>query len=81
MRIVDVRAFPVSVPIPPAHQNTVGIGRLTKRDAVFVKVTTESGLIGWGESHHGRNPGAVANIVNTTMKSLVLGMEGFPVVS
>jgi L-alanine-DL-glutamate epimerase-like enolase superfamily enzyme len=75
MRIVDVRAFPVSVPIPPAHQNTVGIGRLTKRDAVFVKVTTESGLIGWGESHHGRNPGAVANIVNTTMKSLVLGME------
>jgi len=75
MRIVDVQAFPVSVTIPAEHQNTVGIGRLTKRDAVFVKVTTEGGLVGWGESHHGRNPGAVANIVNTTMKSLVLDMD------
>jgi len=75
MRIVDVKAFPVSVTIPPEHQNTVGIGRMTKRDAVFVKVTTESGLVGWGESHHGRNPGAVANIVNTTMKTLVAGMD------
>jgi len=75
MRIVDVKAYPVSVPIPADRQNRIGIGTLTKRDAVFVKVTTESGLVGWGEAHHGRNPGAVANIVNGSMRGLVLGMD------
>ena len=75
MRIAAVQAFPISVPIPPDRQNTVGIGKLVKRDAVIVKVTTDDGLVGWGESHHGRNPGAVAHIVNTTMKDLVTGMD------
>jgi L-alanine-DL-glutamate epimerase-like enolase superfamily enzyme len=73
MRIADVKAFPISVPIPPEMQNTVGIGKLVKREAVIVKVTTDDGLVGYGESHHGRNPGAVAHIVNTTMRDLVLG--------
>jgi L-alanine-DL-glutamate epimerase-like enolase superfamily enzyme len=76
MRIADVKAFPISVPIPRERQNTVGIGRLIKRDAVIVKVTMDDGVIGYGESHHGRNPGAVAHIVNTTMRDLVLGMDG-----
>lgn len=75
MKIVDVQAFPVSVPIPLERQNKLAIGRLTKRDAVFVKVATESGLIGWGEAHYGRNPGAVANIVNASMRALALGMD------
>lgn len=75
MKITDVQAIPVSVPIPPKHQNKLGIGRLTKRDAVFVRVATTDGLVGWGEAHHGRNPGAVANIVNSTMRELALGMD------
>lgn len=75
MRIIDVKAFPISSPIPPEKQNTLGIGRLAKRDAVLVKIITDEGVIGWGEAHHGRNPGAVANIVNNTMKQLVLGMD------
>jgi L-alanine-DL-glutamate epimerase-like enolase superfamily enzyme len=36
-------------------------------------VTTEDGLVGWGEAHHGRCPGAVAHIVNTTLKTMVVG--------
>jgi L-alanine-DL-glutamate epimerase-like enolase superfamily enzyme len=75
MRITDVKAFPISSPIPPERQNRLGIGRLAKRDAVLVKVMTDEGLVGWGESHHGRNPGAVANMVNNTMRQLVLGMD------
>jgi D-galactarolactone cycloisomerase len=75
MKIIDVQAFPVSVPIPADKQNKLGIGRLTKRDAVFVKVTTDDELVGWGEAHHGRNPGAVANIVQSTMRELVMGMD------
>jgi L-alanine-DL-glutamate epimerase-like enolase superfamily enzyme len=46
-----------------------------KRDAVVVKVTTEDGLVGWGESHHGRAHTAVAKLIETTLKQLVLGMD------
>jgi D-galactarolactone cycloisomerase len=75
MRIRNVEAFPISVKIPPEHSNTVGIGRMVKRDAVIVKVTTEDGIVGYGESHHARNPGAIAHLVNTTMRDLVKGMD------
>ena len=42
---------------------------------MIVKVTTASGLIGYGESHHGRAPGTVAHLVNHTLKQLVIGMD------
>ena len=75
MQIVDVKAYPISVRIPPKHQNTIGIGRMHKRDAVIIKVVTKSGLVGFGESHHARNPGAMAHVINTTMRGLVMGMD------
>jgi L-alanine-DL-glutamate epimerase-like enolase superfamily enzyme len=58
----------------------LGIGRTVKRDTVVVKVRTESGLVGWGESHHGRAPGSVAHLVNTTLGHLVRGMDARDVV-
>ncbi|QJP14051.1 mandelate racemase/muconate lactonizing enzyme family protein [Starkeya sp. ORNL1] len=75
MRIVDVIAYPISVPIPADRQNTLGLGKLTKRDAIIVKVISDEGVIGWGEAHHARNPGTVAHLINTTMRDLVLGMD------
>ena len=81
MRITDVEAFPISARIPPERSNTVGIGRMVKRDAVIVKVTTEDGIVGYGEAHHARNPGAVAKLINTTMRDLVLGMDATDTVS
>ncbi|MEO8156656.1 MAG: mandelate racemase/muconate lactonizing enzyme family protein [Betaproteobacteria bacterium] len=75
MRITDVRAYPTSFPVDPKNSVTLGIGRAVKRDAVIVKVTTAQGISGWGEAHHGRCPGAVAHLVNTTMKQLVLGQD------
>lgn len=80
MRIRDVRAYPTSFPMPPGESVTLGIGRAVKRDAVVVKVTTEDGLAGYGESHHGRAPGAVAHLANTTLRQLVLGMDAADVV-
>ncbi|MFQ5896987.1 MAG: mandelate racemase/muconate lactonizing enzyme family protein [Candidatus Methylomirabilia bacterium] len=80
MRIVDLRAYPTSFPVPPEASVTLGIGRAVKRDAVVVKVTTEDGLIGYGESHHGRSPGAVAHLANTTLRQLVIGMNALDVV-
>jgi D-galactarolactone cycloisomerase len=75
LRITDVRAYPTSFPVDPKNSVTLGIGRAVKRDAVIVKVSTEDGITGWGEAHHGRCPGAVAHLVNTTMKLLVVGQD------
>ena len=80
MKIADVRAYPTSFPVPPEASVVLGIGRTVKRDAVVVRVTTDGGLVGWGESHHGRAPGAVAHLVNTTLRQLVLGLDAADVV-
>src|SRR4051812_3005154 len=75
LRITDVRGYPTSFPGKPKDAVTLGIGRAVKRDAVIVKVSTEDAVVGWGEAHHGRCPGAVAHLVNTTMRQLVLGED------
>jgi L-alanine-DL-glutamate epimerase-like enolase superfamily enzyme len=75
LRITEIRAFPTSFPVDPKDSVTLGIGRAVKRDAVVVKVETEGGVTGWGEAHHGRCPGAVAHLVNTTLRQLVLGQD------
>jgi L-alanine-DL-glutamate epimerase-like enolase superfamily enzyme len=80
MRIVDVKAYPTSFPVPPGASVTLGIGRAVKRDAVVVKVVTDDGLAGWAESHHGRSPGAVAHHLNTTLRQLVLGLDAADVI-
>ena len=76
MKIVDVRAYPTSFPLPPGGPR-LGIGQAVKRDAVMVKVTTEDGIVGWGEAHHGRAHTAVATLIQTTLRQLVLGMNAF----
>jgi len=80
LEIVDIRAYPTSFPVKPDDSMTLGIGRVVKRDAVIVKVTTGGGLIGYGESHHGRAPGTVAHLVNTTLRQLVLGKSAADVI-
>ncbi len=75
MKITDITAFAVSYPIPEEHGVTLGIGRAIKRDGVLVRVRTDEGLTGWGESHAGRAPGAVAQLCNSTLRDLAVGME------
>jgi D-galactarolactone cycloisomerase len=75
MKIVDIKAYPTSFRVPKENQVSLGIGTMTKRDCVMVKVTTEDGIVGWGESHHARAPGTIGHLVNTTLRDLVLGMD------
>jgi L-alanine-DL-glutamate epimerase-like enolase superfamily enzyme len=75
MKIVSVEAFPTSFPVPEGGGVSLGVGRAVKRDAVVVKVTTEDGIVGWGESHHGRAHTAVAALLQTTLRRLVVGMQ------
>ena len=79
MKIIDIEAIPISIPLPADNAVVMGIGRAVKKDAVVVKVTAEDGLVGYGESHHGRAPGAVAHLANTTLKQLVVGMDALDV--
>ena len=80
MKIKDVQAFPTSFPIAPANRVALGIGTAVKRDAVVVKVSTDEGIVGWGEAHHGRAHTAVAKLIDTTLKQLILGMDAHDVV-
>jgi D-galactarolactone cycloisomerase len=75
MKISEVKAYPLSFRVSEAGQVRLGIGRTVKRDTVVVKVSSDDGLVGWGEAHHGRAPGAVANLINTTLAHLVTGMD------
>lgn len=81
MKIADIRAFPISFPVPQNQSVRLGIGRSVKRDAVLVRIETEDGHIGWGEAHHGRCPGAIAKLIDTTIRELVLGHDAMDVVS
>lgn len=78
LKIAKVEGIATSFPVKQGV--TLGIGRAVKRDALIVKVTTESGLVGWGEAHHGRCPGAIAALINTTLSSLVVGMQAYDTV-
>ena len=79
MRIAEIRAYPTSFAIAPANRVALGIGTAVKRDAVLVKVTTDDGLVGWGEAHHGRAHTAVAKLIDTTLRQLVVGMDAHDV--
>jgi L-alanine-DL-glutamate epimerase-like enolase superfamily enzyme len=75
MKIIDLVAYPVTIAVPEEYQVSLGIGRMVKRDTVVVKVTTDEGIIGWGESHHARAHLAIATLINTALKQLILGLE------
>lgn len=72
LEIVDVQAWAVSFPVAQQNSVRLGVGRARKRDAVVVKVTTAGGLVGWGESHHGRAHSSIAHLINHALKPLVL---------
>ncbi|MCB1510129.1 MAG: mandelate racemase/muconate lactonizing enzyme family protein [Hyphomicrobiaceae bacterium] len=80
MKIAKITAIPISFPIPQDKMVSLGIGRAIKRDGVLVKVETDEGIVGWGESHAGRAPGAVALLINSTLATLVTGMDASDIV-
>ncbi len=80
MKITRIDVFPVSHLMPENAEFRMGVGRRVKRDAVLVKVSGEDGLVGWGEAHHGRSPGAIAKLIETTLAPMIIGKDAFDVV-
>src|SRR5690625_362502 len=79
MKISKITAVPLSYRFPAGTGVAMGIGTARKRDIIIVKVQTDGGLVGYGESHPGRSPGAVANIINQTLAPLLTGMDAYGV--
>lgn len=80
MKIADITAYALSFPVSSKGGVSLGIGRTVKRDTVVVKVTADEGIVGFGEAHHGRAPGAIAHLINTTLRQLLIGRDACDVI-
>ncbi len=73
MKITDVRAIPLAIPLRPLTPDSswrAGIGK-----QILVRVTTDEGLTGWGECFAYGAPRAVCNVVDEALAPLVLGQD------
>lgn len=75
MKITNITAIPLSYKLPEGKTVRMGIGSTTKRDTIIVRVDTSEGVIGYGESHPGRSPGAVVSMIHNTLAPMLLGMD------
>ena len=72
VKIIEVKASAHSRPFTGPLVR-LGLGGNIKRDFVLVRVTADNGMVGYGESHHGQNLTAVAEIVERGLGSLIVG--------
>jgi L-alanine-DL-glutamate epimerase-like enolase superfamily enzyme len=79
MKITNVQATWVHVPIPYERQHTSDFGRIASFDSVIVKIDTAEGLVGWGEAKAGVGSAAsaygLAAIVNRDYAPLLVGQD------
>nr|WP_218947889.1 mandelate racemase/muconate lactonizing enzyme family protein [Pollutimonas harenae] len=66
--------------MPEGKTVTMGVGSTLKRDAIIVRVDTSEGLVGYGESHPGRSPGAIVSHIHNTLAPMLVGMSATDVV-
>jgi L-alanine-DL-glutamate epimerase-like enolase superfamily enzyme len=72
MKIIRLESFPVSVPYSQVERSArVQRGGVSD---VVVKLTTDSGLVGWGESCSGADTASIERAVNA-MASFVIGRD------
>ena len=72
MKIASVTARAYSRPFE-GEVIRLALGANVKRDFVLVKVTADDGTVGYGESHHGQNPTAMAEVVQNGLGTLITG--------
>ncbi len=79
MRIRDVEAHWLHCPIPYERQHTSDFGRIASFDATLVKITTEDGLVGWGEAKASvGSAGVCAALVSSVqhdLRPLLIGQD------
>ncbi len=73
MKITDVRAIPLAIPLSegqPASAWAAGTGK-----QILVRVATDEGLVGWGECFAYGVPLAVCNVVDEALAPIVTGHD------
>lgn len=79
LRIADVRAYWLQCPIPYEKQHVSDFGRLAHFDATIVEVTTEDGLVGYGEAKAGvgsaGSGASIATCVEHELRPLLVGED------
>ena len=73
MKITDVRAIPMSDPIPAERQHRTDLGAKVKSDAVLILVDTDDGLTGMGASLG--SPETVSAIVKYDLAPALVGED------
>jgi L-alanine-DL-glutamate epimerase-like enolase superfamily enzyme len=73
VKIAEIRAVPLAIPlreVTPRSPWTAGTAK-----QLLVRVTTDEGLVGWGESFAYGAPLAVANVVDEALAPLLIGED------
>ena len=73
MKVVNIRAIPMSDPIPEERQHRTDLGTKVKSDAVLILVDTDDGLTGMGASLG--SPETVSAIVKYDLAPTLLGED------
>lgn len=73
MKITEVRAIPLAIPHRERHPPSPWSPGLAKQ--ILVRLTTDAGLVGWGECFAYGAPLAVCNIVDEALAPLLLGQD------
>lgn len=73
MKITDVRAVPLAIPIREGTPRSPWAAAATKQ--LLVRLTTDDGLTGWGECFALGAPLATANVVDDALAPLVIGQD------
>ena len=71
MRITRIRGFHLGYQLPEPLANSIVVFR--RREALLVEVTTDDGLVGWGETV--ASPHAAAGFIRNRLAPLLLGQD------
>ncbi len=75
VQIRSIEAIPLSFRLPEGKTVRLGVGATTKRDTIIVKVVSDDGVIGYGEAHPGRSPGAIVSLIHNTLAPMLTGLS------
>jgi L-alanine-DL-glutamate epimerase-like enolase superfamily enzyme len=73
MKVTEVRAVPLAIPLAPSAPPSPWAPGLARQ--ILVRVTTDEGLVGWGECFAYGATLAVCNVVDDALAPIVVGQD------
>jgi L-alanine-DL-glutamate epimerase-like enolase superfamily enzyme len=73
VKISEIRAIPLAIPLRPVTPASSWAAGIAKQ--ILVRVTTDDGTVGWGESFAYGAPLAVCNVVDEALAPLFVGQD------